>query len=48
MRKHIVFDFDGTLVDTTKVIVKVYNELADQYKLKKLSQEEFQNMMNLP
>lgn len=47
MRKHIVFDFDGTLVDTTKVIVKVYNELADQYKLKKLSQEEFQNIMNL-
>ncbi|MGF7050688.1 phosphoglycolate phosphatase [Paenibacillus sp. DS2015] len=48
MKKHVVFDFDGTLVDSAEVIVKVYNELAVQYKLKKLEREEYQIIMNLP
>jgi len=46
--KHIVFDFDGTLVDSTEVIVKVYNELADQYQFKKLRKEEYRAIMSLP
>lgn len=48
MRKHIVFDFDGTLVDSMGIIVKVYNELAEQYKFKTLDQKEYQMIMKLP
>jgi phosphoglycolate phosphatase len=48
VKKHIVFDFDGTLVDSAEVIVKVYNELAAKYKFKKLTRKDYQVIMNLP
>lgn len=47
MKRHIVFDFDGTLVNSVEVVVKVYNELADQYKFNKIDPTEYRNMMNL-
>lgn len=47
MKKHIVFDFDGTLVDSVDVVVKVYNELAIKYKFNTLNSNDYRMMMNL-
>lgn len=46
MKKHIVFDFDGTLVDSIDVVVKVYNELAIKYKFNTLNSSDYRMMMN--
>ncbi|WP_422660905.1 HAD hydrolase-like protein [Paenibacillus sp. EC2-1] len=47
MKKHIVFDFDGTLVDSVDVVVKVYNGLALKYKFNTLNSSDYRMMMNL-
>lgn len=41
MSKHIVFDFDGTIVSSMGLAVELYNEIAGKYKLRKLNEEEF-------
>ncbi|BBH22001.1 phosphoglycolate phosphatase [Paenibacillus baekrokdamisoli] len=48
MYKHIIFDFDGTLVDSTAEIMMIYNELAMKYNFKQVNQEEFNLLNNLP
>lgn len=35
----IIFDFDGTLVDTTEIFFRVFNDLADQYHYPPISKE---------
>jgi phosphoglycolate phosphatase len=47
MYKQILFDFDGTLVDSTSVIMMIYNELANKYNFKKVNQEEYKLLNNL-
>ena len=48
MYKHIIFDFDGTLVNSKDVLLEVFNGLAYKYKYKKLSEEDFNIINNLP
>ncbi|MBU5438713.1 HAD-IA family hydrolase [Tissierella sp. MSJ-40] len=36
MVKHIIFDFDGTLVDSKDAVISAFNYLAEKYKFKKL------------
>lgn len=47
MYKHIIFDFDGTIVDSSHAIVAVYNELAAEYRFKQVSRDEFKLLNNL-
>lgn len=47
MYKHIVFDFDGTLADSAKVALEVYNEMAEEYKFKKLTMEQYKKLSSL-
>ena len=45
--KVIVFDFDGTLVNTFEVLLLVINQLSDEYKFGKIAPEEFDTLKNL-
>lgn len=48
MRMLVVFDFDGTLVDSKKEIFDIVNSLAQKYHRPKLSMDEFEtNVSNL-
>src|SRR5690554_3293096 len=40
MSKYIIFDFDGTIVDSMELALKLYNELAEKYNVKKLHADE--------
>ncbi|MHB8126642.1 MAG: HAD hydrolase-like protein [Desulfitobacteriaceae bacterium] len=46
MVKLIIFDFDGTLVDSKEVSISIYNQLAEKYNTKKV--ENIQNIRKLP
>ncbi len=43
----IIFDFDGTLVDVSSVIVKVFNTLAPEYEYAPMTPEELPTLRNL-
>ncbi len=47
MIKYIIFDFDGTLVDSKEVVLSVYNELAQKHKFKKMKEEDIENFRRL-
>jgi phosphoglycolate phosphatase len=36
MNKYVVFDFDGTLVDSKAVFITAFNQLADKYRFKRI------------
>ena len=38
-KRAIIFDFDGTLVDTTEILFRVFNDLASQYHYPPISKE---------
>jgi phosphoglycolate phosphatase len=40
MLKYIIFDFDGTLVDSKDLSIQVINQLAEKYQFHKLSPEQ--------
>lgn len=40
----LIFDFDGTIADTFHTIVRISNELADEFNFKKLTEDEAQRM----
>ncbi len=40
MSKYVVFDFDGTLVDSKAVFVSAFNQLADKYRLLEIIQTQ--------
>ncbi len=42
----LIFDFDGTIADTFATIVKISNELADEFQYKKMTMPEAQQMKN--
>ncbi|WP_088227556.1 HAD-IA family hydrolase [Desulfosporosinus sp. FKB] len=46
MVKLLVFDFDGTLVDSQSISIKIYNQLADKYHVKKI--KSFDTIKKLP
>ncbi|MDO7785975.1 HAD-IA family hydrolase [Desulforamulus aquiferis] len=47
MIKYIIFDFDGTLVDSKEVFISVYNQLANKYKFKLLKTEDIEPLRRL-
>lgn len=47
MIRYLVFDFDGTLVDSQDVLIEVYNQLAEKYKAKKMEQKDFEYIKGL-
>lgn len=48
MIKHIVFDFDGTIVDSMDLAVHILNELADKFHYQKVTTEEVRVLKNFP
>jgi phosphoglycolate phosphatase len=44
---HIIFDFDGTLVDSFDVMLEKFNLLADTFKYRKVKLEEIPTLKNL-
>lgn len=46
MVKLIIFDFDGTLVDSKEVSIRIYNQLAEKYNTRKI--ESIENIRSLP
>lgn len=47
MIKHIIFDFDGTLVDSEQVILTTWNTLAKQYNFKIVDPNEVESMKKM-
>jgi len=47
MYKCIIFDFDGTIVDSTNVFLRIGNSLAEKYGVKKITAEEFKALSTL-
>ena len=46
--KWVIFDFDGTISETTDVLAKFWNEyLASKWKLRKILNEDMENMRNM-
>ena len=45
--KMIIFDFDGTLADTEDINFTIYLDLADKYKLKKVSKDDMSSLKRL-
>jgi len=48
MIKHIIFDFDGTLVDSLNLSFHIYNELAEKFNYKQLTIEEVHVLKHAP
>ncbi|SFR13295.1 HAD-IA family hydrolase [Desulfoscipio geothermicus] len=47
MIKHVVFDFDGTIVDSRYLAVELLNQLAEKYRFRKLKEKEFEHFRSL-
>lgn len=45
MKKLVIFDLDGTLMDTSPGIIHCYNYVAENFKKQKKSVEQFQNII---
>lgn len=46
-KKYIIFDFDGTLVDSLNIAIAAGNKLADKYKFKKVQKEDIDCLRGL-
>lgn len=44
---NLIFDFDGTLVDSFECALEKFNVLADEFKYKKISRDEIGTLKNL-
>ena len=47
MQKYIVFDFDGTLVDSQNIFVPIYNQLAEKHGYKAVKEDEIEHLRKL-
>lgn len=47
MIKHVVFDFDGTIANTTPLIPEIINEVLTQFNKPILSQDDLSRFMNM-
>lgn len=47
MKKFLIFDFDGTMIDSRDVIIQRYNEIADRDHYKKIDKLDVVTLSNL-
>ncbi|OCT14809.1 hypothetical protein A8709_11610 [Paenibacillus pectinilyticus] len=47
MVKHILFDFDGTLVDSRALLVKLYNEMAVQHRFRPIREQDLMSLRSM-
>lgn len=47
MIKYVIFDFDGTLVDSKEVAITVFNQLAEKHKFKKVELADIAHLRKL-
>jgi phosphoglycolate phosphatase len=47
MIKYVLFDFDGTLVDSKDVFIKTFNHIAHKYSFKKIEAGNLDHLRNL-
>lgn len=47
MDKHIVFDFDGTIVDSLGLAVNLYNQMCHKYNLRPIEGSEIKSLKSL-
>lgn len=47
MVKYIIFDFDGTLVDSKHLFLSIWNTLAPKYKIKQINSDYLESMSHL-
>lgn len=47
MIKHVIWDFDGTIVDSRYLAVKLLNELAEKYKFRKIKEADYEYLRSL-
>lgn len=45
--KHVIFDFDGTIADSMKLAVELFNQAAHKYKFNPISEESFEYLYGL-
>jgi Predicted phosphatases len=43
MKKTLIFDFDGTIVNSRDLVIKIYNELSEKYGYRKINQTDILN-----
>ncbi len=46
--RHVIFDFDGTIVDSMAVAIQLINQLAHKYNLKPMTNEDLDKLRQLP
>ncbi|MEN1935931.1 HAD family hydrolase [Paenibacillus sp. 102] len=47
MLKYVVFDFDGTLVDSQDIFVPMYNQIAEKHGYKRVKEEDVEPLRKL-
>jgi len=47
MIKHVIFDFDGTIVESRYLAVELLNELAPKYKLRIITENDYEHLRSL-
>lgn len=45
--KHVIFDFDGTIVDTMGLAIRLINEAAEKYKYRPVREEDLDYLRSL-
>jgi phosphoglycolate phosphatase len=45
--RHIIFDFDGTIADSMKLSIELFNQAAQKYKFKPISEESIEHLYKL-
>ncbi len=48
MIKEIIFDLDGTLVDSLETFIKLGNEMAEKYGYKPVTEEKIRELLKMP
>ncbi|MPM12570.1 Pyrophosphatase PpaX [bioreactor metagenome] len=46
--KHILFDFDGTIVGSLELALQILNEMAEKYHYQKVTMEDMQKLKYMP